>query len=473
MKLISIGKNAETGRSRVLAALLWGVPAVLCVWFGVSVIAHRGGGRPLWLLGAALFALLAAWLTRRARLRPAAGFALLFAGAFALRLAMIALWPVAPQSDILLSQQFAFALYETPLSDWPAVFRANPYFYHDWPMHIPYQLYEWACMKLLRLGWTSVHVMNAAFGAGACCVTAALAAKLTGKQQAGALAGVLLALCPTALFLSGMAVNQHAETFFLLLTLLFWCGRPLRRTWANAVCAGLSLALAQLLRPECTVVLLAFVCEAVYLAARLLQKDRAVLRSRLCGLLLVIALFFGVTNAADFAIRSAGLADRPITSGNLKYKLAVGLNRETEGRFNPDDYALAADEQAVEDLLRTRWQGVSPFAALAVKKLDFQFTAYDYWWLQADEGGAAREFVKAHVFHPVTQCYMAVMLLLAAGYLLAAPKKEALPNIVLLGFVCAFALIEVQQRYNYMLIPLFLIWAAGALTKLRLGGKEI
>ena len=68
------------------------------------------------------------------------------------------------------------------------------------------------------------------------------------------------------------------------------------------------------------------------------------------------------------------------------------------------------------------------------------------------------------MFEPLTQSYMffTMLLFLAASVrtFRDTDRRLALLYIILIGYLCAFALIEVQQRYAYITIPAVTILAS-------------
>lgn len=68
----------------------------------------------------------------------------------------------------------------------------------------------------------------------------------------------------------------------------------------------------------------------------------------LCGAAVCAAIIFSVNNA----LVSGGLVHRDIYSGNLKYKIVMGLNKESAGTWNEEDSMLIYDEEALDDTLK-------------------------------------------------------------------------------------------------------------------------
>jgi len=108
------------------------------------------------------------------------------------------------------------------------------------------------------------------------------------------------------------------------------------------------------------------------------------------------------------------------------------------------------------------------------KKLLFQFSSYNYWWIKADKGGNLRQYVTDNAFDPILQTYMLLILFFAfLNTIFKRNDKEAmLLYIIFIGFLMTFAIIEVQERYSYLMIFLFTILGSNFISSIVHRGEE-
>jgi len=171
-------------------------------------------------------------------------------------------------------------------------------------------------------------------------------------------------------------------------------------------------------------------------------------------------------SGVSFLIATNGYVEKNITSGNYKYKVAVGLNAESNGRWNEADSQLAYDEVALDGLIKERTQNKLDLVVLGAKKIMHQYGTYNYdWCIEAKTGNFARKW-----HEPLTNGTMLVILLLCFFKVIMSiynkSRREVLLLVTMLGYFLIYTVIEVQNRYNYFMIPIFVIFASGALEQL-------
>ncbi len=388
-----------------------------------------------------------------------------FAVALALRMVFINIWQITPASDCEMAFELSGVLAKTPLAGWHETFAANRYYYDVWPMHVPFVIFQTLCIKLLGNSVVSVQIVNMIFSSLTCVFIALCAEGLTDSKRVGKIAGMFMAFNITTLFMACFLVNQHVSTCFFMAAVCMIIKKPFKHTSVNHILGGILLGIGHLMRPEMYIILIAVLCMLVYEIVRCCaQKKYKPVAGVLFRCLCFTAAFFAVLCTVNSALLNLRWVDNSIMESKLEYKLMIGLNQETEGRFRDEDYPLAANDLAVKEVLRERLSGPVDTAVLMIKKLCFQFSSYNYWWLQADKGGSIRQFVINNIFEPVTQGYMLFMILFAFLASIKTYKNTDVRLLLLytvyIGFLCAFALMEVQQRYAYITIPPVTVFGA-------------
>ncbi len=417
--------------------------------FGISAPSVFAGAITL----AAVFAVLFA----AARLR--AGAALyVAAAAFALvlRIAFVFIWKIEPQSDFLLTYNLSELLAKTPLQSWGAALAETGTIYAGkWSAHMPFVIYQAVLMRIFGASALPVQLANAVLSAVTCLFAADTAKKISG-EKAGFITLFIMAVNPLTLFFIPVLTNQHAATCFFMAALWAFYAKPIKNTYLNAALCGALTAVSHLLRPEMYVVIIA----AAVIAVFEMLRDKRVLKA-LSKFALFAAVFFAVLFICDGLLSANKITDQSILSGNLKYKTAVGLNYETTGTWSAEDEKLIFDEEKCEAAIAERLEDPIKIISLAVKKTAYQFGSFVYTWSMKDD------FVSNEIYRRLSSAVMAAAGLCAAAALIFGKNREKLfpPAVILSGYIAAFAVIEVQPRYNYLLTPIIIILAADFIRK--------
>lgn len=403
----------------------------------------------------------------------------LFMIALLLRCAMLMWYPIAPASDFKLQLDLAMEFSYADPFDWPQMMaESNNMFYQNWCVHAPFLLLEMVVLKLCGHNPAGLQLVFSICSAASCVVTCQIAQQLFGRR-AGIAAGLLMAIQPTVLFFMPVLSNQHAATLFFLLAVYMAAARPIgnsnasrlspwQSTAINILLTGFFSGLSQLLRPEMAVfhlVLLAYWLIYLPIAAKAAHsRIWPVIWQGVLHLLVYLCAFYILVGSVNIILQKTQFINGSILEGNLKYKIMVGLNPEAGGLWNVPDSEVS-DPEEMEQLIRERLSNPLQTASLMVKKLGIQFGTYNYSWAI----GSQRGWLTDKFFPSITQSFMLVILTLAALSALLILRKssppQVLPFIVLCGFFAAFAIIEIQDRYNYLLIPIFIILAVQPLAE--------
>lgn len=446
---------------------LLGVMLVLLMGAGVCLLKYGGKTVPYLLLCAAVLAVVGAvvWLTGT---RKWPGLVLVAALALFTRLGMVLLWNLAPQNDFLSTYEIALRLAKVPFSQWTAVMAEWGELYREyWCVHVPFIVSEALIMKCFGASYYSIQIVFALFSAGTCVLSYCIAEKLFGRS-AGTAAGLLCVLTPTSLFFTSVLSNQHMATFFCALALYAELCRPFRRQIYNGILTGTLLFFSQLARPEMYVGLAAVVCYEVYLiiAGWKKKKGGRLITCALQRTAGMLAAFFVLLLAVDFLLQGSGMIRGSMLEGNLSYKVAVGLNQESQGEWNASDAEVSNDTQELSRRIAERLSSPADVGKLMLKKEGALFGGYDYGWCTDGKSGRIAD----QFFPLVSEAYMALVLLLCAAAcvrgFLRESKGEMLLWLFLLGYILIFAVIEVQNRYNYLFLFVFSILAANGLPKM-------
>ncbi len=390
--------------------------------------------------------------------------------AFSVRLLMLYVWPVTPISDFAETLELAQGVLD------PA--KIPSYYTAVFPNLMPWVVYEALALRLFGGSAFALQIVNACASAGTCAFLYGIALSLTRDRRCALAASTLLALNPFSFFFVSVQSCQHIATFLTTAGLyLLLCPR-IRRAWLRWLLGGTVIALSQLFRTEMAVVLIAALCYGAYRLVLLLGEGKGALRRAgtilLCGLLF-FAGYFGVIRSADSVLLGKGLVKRSISSGTLSYKIAIGMNAETKGAWSREDavYLLesAADADEREQLNRSvaasrLWATENWPELFSYKTQELIGDYTDTWQMIYDRGEAYGRF-SGQVLPLLTRGAMLGIQALACVGLFTVLRRGGkgpllLFAVILLGFLLAFLIIEVQIRYAQILIPFLCIFAGHA-----------
>lgn len=369
--------------------------------------------------------------------------------AFILRIIFIFFWKTEPISDFEITFDLSKILCDAPVCDWKTILdNINTPYNNEWSAHMPFIIYQTVILKVFGKSLVSIQLFNAVLSACTCIFAADTAKKLFGSENGRFTMGIT-AINPVVLFFLPVLTNQHSALFFFTAALWVYIKKPLKNKYINIILCGILTAVSHLLRPEMYIVIIAFAVLCIYDIVRDIKK--------IICFLLYAAVFFGCLFACNRLVEG-NITNQSILSGNLKYKIAVGLNTETLGRWSSEDNLLINDEKTLDETLKTRIS--PPPVGLMIGKAVFQISEFTYdWSLKVDEKPKISQLIPRRF----GSAFMALIILMSCGTLVQYRKKDDLVifTFILLCFAAVFAVIEIQPRYSYLLISVFPILSSG------------
>lgn len=367
-----------------------------------------------------------------------------------LRLISALFWKIEPESDFLITYDLAKLLSDNSPWQWGAALDSYGTIYNDlWSAHMPFIIYQ---SLLLRITENAVilRVANAAFSWGACVLTAKTAMKL-GGNKAYRMALCAMAINPAVIFFIPVLTNQHiAQFFFVLAVWIFLCS-PVKNAYIRACLSGACIGISHLMRPEMQVVIIAvtaFVMYSVFRHGNPAQK-LTIYAAGMCMLLSVIV-------AMNTFLTSAHVVHRDIYSGNLNYKIMVGLNPVTNGSWSESDSMLIGDDEAINSRIADRLKNPLRLIPMMYGKASYQLGTYVYTWAYRSDA----VWLSQNVMRRGAAALMLFVCIMAAWKLLFKRRHELIwLYVTLMGYAITYSVIEVQGRYSFLFIPMLVIAA--------------
>lgn len=355
----------------------------------------------------------------------------------------------------------------------------NLYFF-NWAYQSAFVAYEALVIRLFGTSLLPLQLLNALWLGGIALMVYKIGRTFLSEKLAQT-AALFYSVYPAPLALAGVLTNQHLATF-LFLSAFYLCVKEKNLSIYRALAAGALIAVGNAIRPVGIILLLAL---GLFLILKLLQGH---LNSK-TALLPLIALVVGcqlVFSLLSFSITASGINPQGLSNNQPMWKFAVGLNQESNGCWNQEDYEnfLSLPTQEADEAMRQAVKerlGAGPTALgkLAVRKSAIMWGACeDLYWGFGHIDGAAR-------FGPISWnslqllisrldkgVYLTAFSLALVGILSALVRKQwqtgtpLLLAILFCGYYAVHLIVEVQSRYRYFIMPAIFLLAAWGLGEL-------
>jgi hypothetical protein len=373
--------------------------------------------------------------------------------AFAARLAAALFWRIEPESDFLITYDLGKLLASTPVMQWGAALDGYGTSYNTiWSAHMPFIVYQ---SLLLRITENAVvlRIANALFSWGSCFLTVSIAEK-AGGEKARRASLVFMALNPVIVFFVPVLTNQHAAQFFFVTAIwIFYCPK-IKNTYIRAWLSGACIGISHLLRPEMQVVAIALTICVLYSVFK--SGDAA---KKLTLYAVGLSALLAVIVAANAFLVSVHAVHQSIWSGNINYKILVGLNPETNGSWSAADSALEGNDKAINTLIIERLKHPLKLLPMMYGKASYQLGTYVYTWSFRQD----MMWVSQNVMRRGGAALMAVVCGAAAWNMIRCRRSGMLViYMILFMYALTYAVIEVQGRYNFVFIPLMVVGACAS-----------
>lgn len=384
-----------------------------------------------------------------------------------IRVLVINFWKIEPVSDFFTTFEISQMLANEKIRNWHTLIENFGIYAQQWSAHMPFAVYQTIVLRLFGNSILSIQVANTVMSSLTVLFCILISRKFW-DERAGLLAGFAMAIFPSSVMFIPVLTNQHVATMFFMMAIWFFVCKPFKNMWMNIVFSAIATACSHLMRPEMYVVLIAaFCCLIVSLIVDTDTKAKSL--KKIGMLLLYISIFLSILLLINYILQCVGIIEGSIFEGNLNYKLLVGLNQESIGMWNEHDAILIHNKSAIDELLKIRLMDVGPNIILMFKKVCWQFGNYVYWWVMIMDSDKTI-MISQNLYRPFAQSFISIIIILSCITMLFDKKRRNnlfVMYIVLAGYIATFALIEVQDRYNYIIVPILMIIGSGAFKVLK------
>jgi 4-amino-4-deoxy-L-arabinose transferase and related glycosyltransferases of PMT family len=368
--------------------------------------------------------------------------------------------PSLPQSDFLFmynaaqeaaSGNFAFS---------------DSSYYISFPYQLGFTMYEAGVIKLFGNHFIIFKLLNVLFSMGTAIVLYLSASKAF-HESCGRVAALAYLFYIPNIIMCSVLTNQHISVFlftggcFLLLK-----GRNRVGYW---LLAGLAIGLGHLMRPIGIVYLagiVLFVLLMIWQQWRGSIKKQAATTAGKLGA--VIVVYYLVQILASISLTSSLVTEHSLFDGDKYWKFMVGLNAQTNGSWNKEDaaytnqYSFGEERHQAELVkIRERLEDKGELIALFGRKLVIMWGSPDsspYWSLQGVADSRELESILHQWERPLYVLMGAFGVVSMAALWRTGKGNEALLFLILLLlYVGAHLLVEIQPRYRLDFVPVLIL----------------
>ena len=353
------------------------------------------------------------------------------------------------------------------------------YFFH-WAYQSAFVAYEAVVIRIFGEGLLPLQLLNALFMSGIVCLVYLIGKRFLPNKIAMTIA-LLYAVYPAPLVLAGVLTNQHLCTFLLYLSIWILI-REDELSFSSAIIAGIVIALGNAIRPIGVVLILAFILSGLL---RTLVTQRAKLLPAMLPWFSVAVSYFLAFTLLSSVIIWTDVNPHGLSNNQPMWKFLVGLNHETSGRWNRDDYEmyglLPTEEGAdamTDEVLNRLSEGPVALGELALSKSSIMWGSYeDFYWgfhSQSSEDALFDTISWKAVQYGLAQLDKGLYLLIFAFALLGLlhlfrsgikNTSTLLLTFLFCGYYAVHLIVEVQPRYRYFIMPtIFLLAGIGLHT---------
>lgn len=306
------------------------------------------------------------------------------------------------------------------------------------------------------------------------------------KEQTALVAAVLTSIAPSHIMINSLLATEPLFCLLLLIsiyTALLITEKELgiKEFYLYAFGLGVLVSISNAIRPFGLIFLVALFLYTIFF----LNKKWLV---KLSFLFCIIISYFFTTNIISASIEN--IIDTPIARSPTGYNLYVGGNLTSQGRWNIEDVQFWDEIGAREGMTpQLRHDEIRRFAFERFKNnglknnLNLLFEKHKIMWWKNDgavwyiNSGQNKQVPGIMNFQQYSNTYAAICdvfytiitLLCVFGVILhfrRDSKMDLLQLILIFGFITLHMLVEVQTRYNFASVTLFIIFASVGLEKI-------
>jgi len=338
------------------------------------------------------------------------------------------------------------------------------YYIYFAPYMLGFVLYETSIIKLFGSSIFLLKLLNCIFSVLTIYFISKTTQKLFGIKASIISAIIMTVYVPNIAAVSVLTNDILAVCFFMFAFMLLTI-KPLN--FKNGIFAGAAIFAGNFIRPLSSIILIAIILYVLFIKFPIAKNKKSILTG-LATLLLTFSIF---SIGTDKLLVKSGLSQQSTISTNMNWKLALGLNSKTNGAWNLKDYQYVTSVKSPKErnkkagkLVKQRTKSPKTIFTLFIRKFAIMWGDIDTMISWGTQKTGIPKILIGLLCVIQKVMYMCITLLALKSI---CSKKTAAAQflvILLIGYILIHLGIEIQTRYHYFAMPLFIILAAGAYT---------
>lgn len=326
-------------------------------------------------------------------------------------------------------------------------------YYSQWAYQMGFTLYQSLIISVFGKHLLVLKGINCIVSTGTAVLVYKIAESVL-NEKAGRAAGILYALYLPTVIVNSVLTNQIFSAFLFYLAFYLFLSDKEQRIYIYLI-VGALFALGQIMRP------LAMFVIPVFLIYELIEFIIIKEKKRLWGICITLAAYFILMALVGSILVSSKISPYGLENREPYWKFVIGLNSETTGQYSDKDaayvqkFALGEERNKAElELIKERTEDISHLALLMLNKYSNMWGIRDstvYWSANVDIPNLMKN---VGAYEQVMYIVAAAFALIAAfGLLRRRNNKLYFIMILIVLYVGAHLLIEIQTRYRDFALP--------------------
>ena len=469
--------------------ILFGLTIIFLGWFSeMSIINYVNSNTLTYLIPYILLVLLLIYIsiTTSKISKTWIKVSIIFFIAFIIRLFIILNFKAIPFSDFAVYLESANDLVKGNIAK-----VANDTYYKNFPELLGFIAWDAVLIKIFGYHLTLLRIVNSFISSLICVVIYFIGRKFNDKI--GIFAALMYSLYPSQIVMTSVFTNQHLSTFLYLVAILIIQYKLIDESNINkniiwSTITGLIIGLANIIRPIAPPIILAIIFYFIFKLTKVINKHNIV---KLIIILLIPLMHFIVGKVFYYGLYNYNLIDDVNASGDIRYKITVGLNSDSRGQYSNEignkffNISENEKQQMFKQKIIENIKNPLILFNLIGEKMQILFSIPDssYYWLTGQNKSELNsiiqnypdsEYEKQHlinieeyekIYNSLEICFNMIIYIFATIglYLIYKSNKKEFIKLfvwIFLGYVGAHCFIEIQPRYRYFLMPIIIVFAS-------------
>lgn len=389
---------------------------------------------------------------------------ILFVFSFAIRIFLLKLLDIMPESDFALlfksSKQLSVGINELN----------NSSYFLTWAYQTGYVLYQAIILKIFNNTF-SLSVLNCIYASISCVFIYLISNKIFKNKLSSFLASLLYCIGFFASAYCGVLTNQHLFSILILISIYLLVNNIDNISLKNSITIAIILSFANIIRPEVIVYLLAII---IFMVLNIKNKND--IKKYLTNILSILIIYLIIFQSASFIIQKTKINQNGLSNNNTLWKFVCGLDYSSMGQYSKNGELVFNDhDKEIEYIKNNLKMPLNNYLKLFYSKISLFWHHNDYnWVLQNNQINLFNknldntELTKIFSFYD-SIIYLFILLFLLVFLINIIFKKEIKKEVILLMLMIiinffVYLIIEVQPRYSYTIKILLYILSSGGIS---------